>query len=246
MSIGMAKIPASAKAIRRDLCAIADSKKAAFYPSFFKTGAGEYAEGDIFLGVSVPAVRSVVRRYRELPGDEIILLLADPLHECRLAALLILVDQFTRAKDEEKKSIVDLYLQQLDRVNNWDLVDTSAAAILGEYLVTRPRNVLYALANSKHLWRERISIVATLAFIRRNDFEDTIALCTHFLTHTHDLMHKACGWMLREVAKRDMRAINSFLDVHAAHMPRTMLRYCLEKHPSSERRRYMSIKKQKN
>ncbi len=244
----MAKIQASAKAVRRDLRVIADKNKAAFYPSFFKTGAGEYAEGDVFLGVSVPAVRSVVRRYRELPGDEIILLLADPLHECRLAALLILVDQFTRADDEGKKSIVELYLQQLDRVNNWDLVDTSAAAILGEYLATRPRGILYTLAGSKHLWRERISIVATLAFIRRNDFTDTMALCAHFLTHDHDLMHKACGWMLREVAKRDMHVINSFLDAHAAHMPRTMLRYCLEKHGSLEKQKYMSAKqrKQKN
>lgn len=241
----MAKIRARATSVRRALRAKADKKKAAFYPSFFKTGAGEYAEGDVFLGVGVPAVRSVVRQYRELPRDDIVLLLADPLHECRLAALLILVEQFERAEDEEEKSIVELYLQQLDRVNNWDLVDTSAAAILGEYLVSRPRNILYALANSKHLWRERISIVATHAFIRRNDFADALALCRHFLTHSHDLLHKACGWMLREVAKRDMRAANAFLDAHAADMPRTMLRYCLEKHSGPERQKYMSEKQKK-
>ncbi len=242
----MAKIPAdSAAAVRRELAALADKDKAAFFPRFFKAGKGEYAEGDMFFGISVPDVRSVVRRHRMLPRSEITKLFADAMHECRLAAVLILVEQFHVAKQDERGAIVDFYLSQLDRVNNWDLVDASAYHILGEYLVDRSRGVLDTLANSGHLWRERVSVVCTLAFIRRGDFQDIFRLSEHFLTHRHDLMHKACGWMLREAGKRDSIALDHFLRMHGDRMPRTMLRYAIEKFSPLQRAKYLAMGKRK-
>lgn len=220
-------------------------KTAASSSSFFKTGEGEYAAGDIFLGVTVPTIRTLIRQYDMLPKSEVILLLQDPAHECRLAALLILVEQFKRGDERERASIAAVYLQHLDHVNNWDLVDSSAAPILGEYSVKRSRKILHTLARSRQLWRERVSIVATHAFIRRNEFGDTLSLCKYFLSHKHDLLHKACGWMLREVGKRDKAALNTFLDEHAAYMPRTMLRYALEKHQLHEKQLYMAAAKKK-
>jgi 3-methyladenine DNA glycosylase AlkD len=231
-----------AASVRGQLAALADPAKAAFFPRFFKAGKGEYAEGDVFLGVTVPQIRSVVKRHRGVPLPEVKKLLADELHECRLAGVLILDAQFSRTDGAERKKIVDFYVSQLDRVNNWDIVDASAYRILGEYLADKPRGILYELAASGHLWRERVAVVSTLAFIRRGDFEDIFRLSERFLGHRHDLMHKACGWMLREAGKRDKKALERFLKTHAAAMPRTMLRYSIEKFPPDERKCFMGMR----
>ncbi len=227
----------------KDLQALANAKKAAFFPKFFKAGKGEYAEGDVFLGISVPDVRSVAKKYSDLSLSDLKNLLANKYHEARLLALLILTMQYAKGDEEQKKKIVDFYLTQFSRVNNWDLVDTSASQILGSHLLTRPRTMLLKFAKSTHLWTQRIAIVSTYAFIRAGQFEETLKISEMYLTHSHDLIHKASGWMLREVGKRDIAVLRSFLDDHAAVMPRTMLRYAIEKMTPAERRRYMGIKR---
>lgn len=226
-----------------ELKALADAKKASFFPKFFKAGKGEYAEGDVFLGVSVPDIRNIAKKYRDLPFSEIKKLLANDYHEARLLALIILTMQYARADDAQKQKIVDFYLTQFSRVNNWDLVDSSASQILGSYLLTHPRGMLMRFAKSPHLWTQRIAIVSTYAFIRADQFEETLNIAEIFLSHKHDLIHKATGWMLREVGKRDMTVLRKFLDRHAAEMPRTMLRYAIEKMTSGERRQYMNAGK---
>lgn len=229
--------------IRKALEKVADPTKAAFFPRFFKAGKGEYAEGDRFLGVTVPQQRSIAKQFRETPLKTIEEMLADPMHEMRLTALLILDLQFQKASADERKAIVDFYLRHLDGVNNWDLVDGSAPYILGEYLKTKKdRSVLYRLARSGQLWRERIAIVATYALIKTGETEDTVRIATILLPHTHDLIHKAVGWMLREMGKKDDAALRVFLDLHAATMPRTMLRYAIEKMSPRDRQRYMRMK----
>ncbi len=230
--------------IRRELEAEADPVKAAFFPRFFKAGKGEYAEGDRFIGVTVPQQRIIAKRFRDAPLDTIEEMLADPVHEMRLTALLILDLQFAKAPLDERKRIVDFYLRHLDGVNNWDLVDSSAPSILGEYLRSKKdRSVLYRLARSGKLWRGRIAIVATLALIRSGDFEDTIRIAEIFLTHKHDLIHKAVGWMLREMGKKDESALRAFLDKHAVVMPRIALRYAVERLPKASKKDYMARKK---
>lgn len=246
-SIGMAKIPAdSVAAVRRELAGLADKRKAALFSRFFKTGKGEYGEGDSFYGISVPEVRAVVARHLGLPHAEVAKLLADPIHECRLTAVIILAEQYKRASSPaEEKAIAQFYLSHLDRVNNWDLVDASAYCLLGEYLAERPRGILYELAASGHLWRERVAVVSTLAFIRRRDFADIFRLSEQFLSHRHDLIHKACGWMLREVGKRDAVALKKFLHTHGDRMPRTMLRYAIERFTPQERAGFLAMGKGK-
>lgn len=226
-----------------DLKALADAKKAAFFPHFFKAGKGEYAEGDIFLGISVPDVRSVAKKYFDLSLSDVRNLLENKYHEARLLALIILTTQYAKANEVQKKKIVDFYLAQFSHVNNWDLVDSSAHQILGSHLLTRPRSILKTFARSKHLWTQRIAIVSTYAFIRANQFDDTLKISEIFLTHKHDLIHKASGWMLREVGKRNIAVLRAFLDDHAAVMPRTMLRYAIEKMAPAERRKYMDAYK---
>lgn len=226
----------------KDLKALANAKKAAFFPKFFKAGKGEYAEGDVFLGISVPDVRSIAKKYSDLSLSEIRQLLADKYHEARLLALIILTMQYAKGDEAQKKKIVDFYLTQFSRVNNWDLVDTSASQILGSYLLTRPRTMLLKFAKSTHLWTQRIAIISTHAFIRAHQFDDTLKISEMFLTHKHDLIHKASGWMLREVGKRDIGVLRTFLDRHAAVMPRTMLRYAIEKMTLSERLKYMNAR----
>jgi 3-methyladenine DNA glycosylase AlkD len=225
--------------IEKQLTDCSSPEKKAFFPYFFKTGKGQYGEGDQFLGVVVPNIRKVAKANTELPFSELEKLLDNSYHECRMCALLILVERFKKAKEEERKGIVEFYLSHTERINNWDLVDLSAKYILGEYLVGKNRDVLYCLTDSSLLWEQRIAVVATLAFIQRNDFTDILAISEKLLDHPHDLMHKAVGWMLRETGKRDKNALTGFLDRHRQAMPRTMLRYAIEKFPPEERAYYM-------
>lgn len=219
-----------------------DPEKAAFFQRFFKCGPGQYGAGDQFLGLSVPQVRSVLAQYRTLPVPECMALLQSPYNEARLLALLILVAQYQRkrASEAERQAVFDAYLASRSRVNNWNLVDASAPAIVGGQLLQRDRALLYQLVQSASLWDRRMAVLATFAFIRADDFADTLHLCEMLLDDREDLMHKACGWMLREVGKRDEAVLRAFLDAHAGQMPRTMLRYALEKLPAALRADYMA------
>ena len=223
--------------LRRRLRKLANRERATHSLRFFKTAPGQYGHGDKFLGLTVPEMRKLVREFRELPLAAADALLASAWHEERLIALLVMVEQYRRSS-AARPAIYRLYLQRTDRINNWDLVDASAPYIVGAHLEERSRKPLYRLARSKSLWERRIAIVATQHFIRRNDFEDTLAIARLLLGDKHDLIHKATGWMLREVGKRDERALRAFLDEHAAAMPRTMLRYAIER--LADRRRYLS------
>lgn len=225
--------------IKRELLALADTEKAVLFPRFFKCGKGEYGEGDTFVGITVPQIRSVAKRHRDSMMEDIAALLRDPVHECRLLALLLLVGRFERAEKRERKAIVDFYLDHKDCVNNWDLVDSSAHQILGAYLSDRDRSVLDRFANTDHLWTQRIAIVATYAFIRQGELQDTFRIADILLSHPHDLIHKAVGWMLREAGKRDTKALQTFLLPRYKRMPRTMLRYAIEKFPEALRQQYL-------
>ncbi len=218
-----------------------NAEKAAFYPKFFKTGPGEYGEGDLFMGVTVPDQRKIARKfYNKISPDEIVGLLQDKRHECRLTALFILVLQYDKSSTAEmRQQIVDIYLNNIEYVNNWDLVDSSAYQILGRHLWDRDRSILYEFAESDELWKERISIIATLYFIRKNDFDDTLKMAELLIYHSHDLIHKAVGWMLREAAKRDIKRVREFLDQHYKVMPRTMLRYAIERFDEDLRQSYL-------
>ncbi len=216
--------------MKRQLRKYARPEKLVILSSFFKTGKGQYAEGDKMLCVSVPEQRQIAKKYYKLAKlKDVDKLLASQYHEDRLTGLIILTYQIEKAGESEQKKIVDFYLKHLDRVNNWDLVDLSCYKILGNYLLTRPRDVLYKLARTNHLWSQRVAIVSTYAFIRQRQFTDTIKLAKIFLSHKHDLMHKAVGWMLREVGKRDENVLRGFLDEYANKMPRVMFRYAVEK-----------------
>jgi len=219
-----------------------NAKKASGNLRFFKTGKGEYGEGDRFFGVSVPDQRAVARQFRDVPLTEIGNLLDDKIHECRLTALLILVERIRRADDNEKCEIVDLYLEKIDRVNNWDLVDSSADKILGAYLIDHDRAVLDELVTSGHLWRQRIAMIATYHFIKHNDFKDALRIARNLRDHEHDLIHKAVGWMLREIGNRNKPTLEKFLKQHYQRMPRTMLRYAIERFPERQRQRYLQGK----
>lgn len=221
-----------------------DAEKAIVLPRFFKTGQGEYGEGDKFLGITVPHIRLVAKQYGHAPLEVVNRLLDSKWHECRMCALLMLVMKYKKATEEEKQAIFDLYLSRTERINNWDLVDLSAPGIVGEHLYPcTDRSILYRLAESPLLWNRRIAMVSTLTFIRRGDFNDTFALADKLVTSRHDLMQKAVGWMLREMGKRDIALLRIFLDKHAATMPRTMLRYAIEKMDSAERHDWMGRRK---
>ncbi|NCD13938.1 MAG: DNA alkylation repair protein [Bacteroidia bacterium] len=226
--------------IKKALLAYGSPERARHSSYFFKTGKGEYGEGDRFIGCTVPETRKVASRYPAIPLNELEQLLHDPLHECRLCALLILVGQFNRADNERRGEIVGFYLSHTSRVNNWDLVDLSCYQIVGEWLKDKgDRSLLYRLTESDLLWDQRIAMVSTLAFIRNHDFDDTLHLSQIFLTHDHDLMHKASGWMLREAGKRDEQVLTGFLDRFHRVMPRTMLRYAIERLTPEQRQHYM-------
>lgn len=227
------------KEIQKELEAYIDPVKRDFLPYFFKTGKGQYGEGDKFLGVVVPNTRQVAKRHKEEPFEVMADLLQSEWHECRLCALLMLVERYKKSDETGRKAIYDFYLTQTCRVNNWDLVDLSAPYIVGEYLKDKSREDLYRLADSPLLWDQRIAVVATITLIRNNDFIDTLRLSEKLLLHEHDLMRKAVGWMLREMGKRDKDLLLQFLDQYSKKMPRTMLRYSIEKLTEEERKYYM-------
>jgi 3-methyladenine DNA glycosylase AlkD len=227
------------RSVRERLRSVADSASVPILQRFFKTGPGEYAEGDVFLGVRVPALRAVCRDCGDLTERDILELLRSRVHEERLLALLLLVRTFEQADDKGRRRVYDLYLANTDVINNWDLVDASAPAIVGGYLEKRSRAPLRRLARSHSLWERRIAMVATLQFIRRGEFDDTLAIAEILLKDEHDLIHKAAGWMLREVGKRDGAVLRRFLKPRQKKMPRTMLRYAIERFPETERRRYL-------
>jgi 3-methyladenine DNA glycosylase AlkD len=226
-----------------DLKFLADSKKAAQMSRFFKTGKGQYAEGDIFWGISNPDLHAMAKQYRTLAPEDLQTLLGHSVHEARALALFIMVLQYQKGSIKDRRFLVEMYLNNLTNINNWDLVDCSARAILGHFLFDKDREILYTLAQSSHLWSNRVAMIATLYFIRQKDFNDTLKLTEGFLNHPHDLMHKACGWMLREVGKMNLSVLEDFLEQYAPQMPRTMLRYAIEKLPEIQRQYFLSLDK---
>ena len=227
------------KIITSELQALSDDEKREIFPRFFKAGKGEYGEGDRFLGVTVPNIRAIAKLHKDISLDEIRDLMQSEWHEVRLCALLIMVEKSKKKDEALRQQLFDLYLSQTDRINNWDLVDLSCRFIVGEYLLDKSRDILYQLAHSPLLWDNRIAIVSTYAFIRKGQLEDTYALSDLMMHHPHDLMHKAIGWMLREAGKRDANRLYNYVMSHRADMPRTMLRYAIEKFSPAERSKLM-------
>jgi 3-methyladenine DNA glycosylase AlkD len=233
----------TAEDARTKLKSLASPDAAELATRFFKTGPGQYGEGDTFIGINVPTLRTVARSFRALPLDEIQSLLHSPVHEERHLALMILVLQVAKCDGSHRKRAFDLYLSNTQFVNNWDLVDCSAPQVVGGFLMTEPREPLFTLAKSKSLWERRIAVVSTQHFIRHGEFGDTLTICRALLGDREDLIHKATGWMLREVGKKDQSVLEGFLDRHGADMPRTMLRYAIERFPPDQRRAYLQTKK---
>ena len=219
------------------LVARSDEEKKIVLPRFFKTGKGQYGEGDMFLGVTVPNIRDVAKEFKDINFDIIEELIHSPWHEMRMCALLILVNN---SQKEVTKDTFDFYLSQTKYINNWDLVDLSAPQIVGKFLLDKKRDTLYQLAGNDLLWDNRIAIVSTLTFIRNNDLDDTYQLSLKMMNHKHDLMHKAIGWMLREAGKRDTKRLYNFVMEYKNIMPRTMLRYSIEKFDKETRKELMS------
>lgn len=232
----------TATAVQKALKAKGSSIKAKNCAWFFKTGPGQYGEGDVFWGLTVPEQRVIAKQFLALPLSEIQILLNNKIHEQRLTALHILVYQFKKANKIEQKKIYQFYLKNTKHINNWDLVDTSARDIVGKYLILHPeeRKKLYTLVKSKNLWERRIAIIATHAFIQKNDFTDTLKISELLLHDKEDLMHKAVGWMLREIGKHDVTVLVKFLQVHKNKMPRTALRYAIEHFPPEIRKSYLA------
>jgi 3-methyladenine DNA glycosylase AlkD len=233
--------PPTAALVRRALRQFASPQRAAGMTRFFKTGKGEYGEGDIFIGCTVPQQRLIARQFAALPLAEVDKLLTSKIHEERLTALLILVRQFNASSAESvRRRIFRLYMKRLRYVNNWDLVDASAEYIAGGWLADKERGLLEELAQSKHLWSRRVAMLATFHFIKNGSADDTVRIAQRLLNDRHDLIHKAVGWMLREAGKRvSVTTLRTFLKQHASFMPRTMLRYAIERLPAAERARWM-------
>ncbi len=232
----------TAQEIRRHLQNLANPEKAKILQGFFKTGPGEYGDGDRFLGIVVPVIRKLVKQYQDTPIGEVKKLLSSAIHEERLLALLMLVQRYEKGDDGLKKIVYDLYLESTEYINNWDLVDLSAEKIVGPYLRDRARRPLYRLAKSKSLWERRIAVISTFHYIKNRDYGDTLAISGLLLDDEEDLIHKAVGWMLREVGKRDRGVEERFLRAHYRSMPRTMLRYAIERFPESKRKKYLNGK----
>jgi 3-methyladenine DNA glycosylase AlkD len=231
-------VPTADEIVAR-LHALGDAEQARFATRYFRTGPGEYAEGDRFLGIRVPMLRQLIREYRGLPLERVGELLRSPWHEARLLACLLLADAYPRGDAAAREAIFRLYLAHTKQINNWDLVDTSAPHVVGAHLEARDRTVLERLARSDSVWERRIAILATQHFIRRGDFGTTLRVAEMLVDDRHDLIHKAVGWMLREVGDRDRAAEEAFLIRHHRTMPRTMLRYAIEKFPPDLRRAYL-------
>jgi len=225
--------------LQKEIQEIADSQRAKTLQRFFKTQKGEYAEGDIFLGINVPRLRKIAKKYKDLSLIDLRKLIQAKFHEYRQIALFILIDKYQNSDYKEKKEIFDFCLEQIKYINNWDLVDLLAPKIIGNFLLKREREILYRLARSQHLWSRRISIVATFAFIKNNEFGDTLKIATILLNDQHHLIHKATGWMLREVGKKNQELEEKFLLSYYQEMPRTMLRYAIEKFSPSKRKFYL-------
>ena len=229
-----------AATIQTELKQLGDSQAALFSQRFFKTGPGEYGEGDVFRGIRVPVLKRVAMKYKDLPSPETLKLLHSRYHEDRLVALLILTHQFVRADDAIRKTIYRSYLKNTRYINNWDLVDSSAPQIVGAFLWDKDRSLLFKLARASSLWERRIAILATFHFIRHGETRDTLKIASLLLSDSEELIHKAVGWMLREVGKRDLETAEKFLRQHCRRMPRTMLRYAIERFPEPKRRQYLT------
>jgi 3-methyladenine DNA glycosylase AlkD len=223
----------------KELQNASNPKQAKILQRFFKTGEGEYGEGDVFLGIKVPVQRSIAKKYYGLGLVKIKDLLKSKIHERRLTGLLILDWKYKKASDDEKENIFNFYLQNIKSVNNWDLVDLSVPNIIGDFLSDKKKNILYELVRSENLWDKRIAIVSTFAFIKKHEFEDALAISELLLKDNHDLIHKAVGWMLREVGKKDLEVLEGYLMMNYKKMPRTMLRYAIEKFDEETRKRYL-------
>jgi 3-methyladenine DNA glycosylase AlkD len=232
----------TAQEIRKRLRSLADPEKAKVLQRFFKTGPGEYGEGDRFLGIVVPAIRKQVRELHDTPLPEVKKLLRSSVHEERLLALLLFVKKYEKGDDALKEKIYGLYLNSTKHINNWDLVDLTAEKIVGPHLRNGARGPLYRLARSKSLWERRIALLSTFHFIKNHEFAETLRIARMLLQDGEDLIHKAVGWMLREVGKRDVAALEGFLRKHYRAMPRTMLRYAIERFPEAKRKRYLNGK----
>ncbi len=231
---------ATAQDVQRGLRRLADDTIAQHSQGFFKTGKGEYGEGDRFLGIRVPVIRKQARQFSAMPLNEAGQLLRSPWHEERLCALFILVEKYRKADAPARKSIFRLYKSNLKHINNWDLVDSSAHQIVGAYLEDKDRALLYEFAQSNNLWKRRIAMVATCHYIKKGDLRDALRIAEILLPDREDLIHKAAGWMLREVGKQDTAALKAFLRKHCRAMPRTMLRYAIERFPEPERKKYLA------
>ena len=230
------------ESLKKDLKKKSSKSKAKVMQNFFKTNPGEYAEGDVFLGVSVPETRKIAKKYSDLDIFSIQDLLNSKIHEERLLALLILVNNYQKSGEEQKYKILQFYLQNAKQINNWDLVDLTADKILGHYLQDKPKDILYQLASSNSLWEKRIAIISTFHFVKNNQFQDTLQISEILLNDKHDLIHKAVGWMLREIGKRSLPTLEAFLKQNLKEMPRTALRYAIEKFSENKRQKYLNGK----
>lgn len=228
-----------AEKVKKELGALGDEKYAVASQRFFKTKKGEYGDGDIFWGIKVSAQRVIAKKYSKLSHKDIHALLCSDVHEHRLVALIIMVEQYKSSNIRGREKIFELYLKNYRYVNNWDLVDISAPHIIGGYLLNKPKKILYDFARSTNLWKKRIAIISTLAFIRNDKFEDTFCLSKILLDDKHDLIHKAVGWMLREIGKKDRIKEEQFLKKYYKKMPRTALRYAIERFPEKTRIAYL-------
>ena len=230
----------TAKDISRNLVELGNSTVAEHSQRFFKTGKGEYGEGDKFLGIRVPIIRKQVKKYKDISLEIISNLLKSSYHEVRLFAVLMLVRKFSNGDDREKSKIYSLYMNSTKYVNNWDLVDSSASYIVGAYLADKDKQPIYDMAKSESLWERRISIMSTFHFIRNNDFSDALKISEILIDDREDLIHKAVGWMLREIGNRSLAIEEEYLREHYKKMPRTMLRYSIEKLPKEKRKAYLT------
>ncbi len=228
--------------VKEAILALAQPERAGALVRFFKTAPGQYGEGDRFLGLSMPQQHAIVKQYHQLPISETEHLVRDEYHECRMVGLLIWVAQTRKGSPLQRAEIMERYLANRQHINNWDLVDVTCPHILGQYIIQGDRSVLYDLARQDHLWSQRIAIVSTIALIRLGQFSDTFSLAELLLSHRHDLIHKAIGWMLREVGKRNADALEEFLHDHVRQLPRTTLRYAIERFDAPRRRYYLDLR----